>query len=62
MWAAVGPELEGVGGLYLENCAQALPAGREDRRSGVEAWALDPAAAEQLWELSLETTGTSGQA
>jgi len=25
VWAAVGPELEGVGGLYLEDCGQAAP-------------------------------------
>ncbi len=60
VWAAVGPELEGVGGLYLENCAQAPPATRENRRVGVEPWALDPEAAERLWALSLETTGASG--
>ena len=25
VWAALAPELESVGGLYLENCNQALP-------------------------------------
>lgn len=57
VWAAVGSELEGVGGLYLENCAQALPATKEDRRGGVEAWALDADGAEALWALSVKTTG-----
>jgi hypothetical protein len=57
VWAAVGPELEGVGGLYLENCAQAEPATKENRRGGVEPWALDPDGAERLWDLSVKTTG-----
>ena len=25
VWAAVAPELEGIGGLYLENCGEAPP-------------------------------------
>ncbi|HEY2659429.1 MAG TPA: oxidoreductase [Caulobacteraceae bacterium] len=56
-WAAVGPELEGVGGLYLEDCAQALPASPENRYGGVEAWALDPEAADRLWAITRETVG-----
>jgi NAD(P)-dependent dehydrogenase (short-subunit alcohol dehydrogenase family) len=57
VWAAVGPELEGVGGLYLENCAEAQPYDPQGPRSGVKAYALDPEAADRLWSLSLETTG-----
>ena len=56
VWAAVGEELEGVGGLYLENLAQAPPWGVEPM-SGVMPYALDPEAAERLWALSEETTG-----
>ena len=58
VWAAVGDELEGVGGLYLENLAQAetyVPG----NRFGVAPHALDPDAAERLWALSEETTGVS---
>ena len=58
VWAAVGNELEGVGGLYLENLAQAetyVPGSR----FGVAPHALDAQAAERLWALSEETTGVS---
>jgi NAD(P)-dependent dehydrogenase (short-subunit alcohol dehydrogenase family) len=57
VWAAVGDELEGVGGLYLENLAQAPP--YEGGRVGVAPHALDPEAAERLWALSEETTGVT---
>jgi NAD(P)-dependent dehydrogenase (short-subunit alcohol dehydrogenase family) len=55
VWAAVGPELTGIGGLYLENCAQAVPASKDNRFVGVEPWALDAEAAEKLWDLSVNT-------
>lgn len=55
VWAAVGPELTGIGGLYLENCAQAVPATKDNRFVGVEPWALDAEAAEKLWDLSVKT-------
>ena len=58
VWAAVGDELEGVGGLYLENLAQAdtyVPG----NRFGVAPHALDAEAAERLWVLSEETTRVS---
>jgi len=57
VWAAVGPELEGVGGLYLENCGEAAPFDRANPFVGVMDYALDPAAADQLWALSEEVTG-----
>ena len=57
VWAAVGDELEGVGGLYLEDCAQAAPWTKEVPWAGVMPHALDPDAADRLWELSRETTG-----
>ncbi len=56
VWAAVGDELEGVGGLYLENLAEA-EAYQPGNRFGVAPHALDPEAAEKLWALSEETTG-----
>ena len=52
VWAAVGPELEGVGGLYLEDCNQGLPAEPTNRVSGFSAHIADPAAALRLWEVS----------
>jgi len=57
VWAALAPELEGVGGLYLEDCAQAAPWSQEDPFHGVLPHALDPEAAERLWDLSVKTTG-----
>jgi NAD(P)-dependent dehydrogenase (short-subunit alcohol dehydrogenase family) len=57
VWAAVGDELEGVGGLYLEDLAQAKPWTKEAGWSGVMPYALDPEQAERLWALSVKTTG-----
>jgi NAD(P)-dependent dehydrogenase (short-subunit alcohol dehydrogenase family) len=58
VWAAVGDQLEGVGGLYLENLAEAAPY-QPGNRFGVAPHALDAEAAERLWALSEETTGVS---
>jgi NAD(P)-dependent dehydrogenase (short-subunit alcohol dehydrogenase family) len=54
VWAAVAPELEGVGGKYLDNCAVAEPwTGEGEVPFGFYApYALDPGHAEQLWALS----------
>jgi NAD(P)-dependent dehydrogenase (short-subunit alcohol dehydrogenase family) len=57
VWAAVGDELEGVGGLYLEDCAEATPWTEANPFQGVLPHALDPAAATRLWTISEETTG-----
>lgn len=57
VWAALADELEGVGGLYLENCNQALPWTESNPFEGVLPHALDPEAAERLWIVSEETTG-----
>jgi NAD(P)-dependent dehydrogenase (short-subunit alcohol dehydrogenase family) len=57
VWAALSPDLEGIGGLYLEDCAQAAPASDENVRGGVWPWALDEEAAERLWAVTEETLG-----
>lgn len=57
VWAALGAELEGRGGLYLEDCQQALPWSKESPWQGVLPHALDPEAAERLWALSAQTVG-----
>jgi NAD(P)-dependent dehydrogenase (short-subunit alcohol dehydrogenase family) len=50
---AVSPLLEGVGGRYFEDCNEAAivvpPA-----TAGVADYAIDPVAAERLWEMSIE--------
>ena len=60
VWAAVGPELEGVGGLYLEDCAEAAPWSKENPYSGFMRYAVDPDGAERLWALSEETVAGTG--
>lgn len=59
VWAAVGEELEGVGGLYLEDCAEAPPWSKDNPMKGVMPYAIDPESAERLWALSEEITGVS---
>lgn len=59
VWAAIGPELEGVGGLYLEDCAQAAPWTQTRPRSGVMPFALDAGSAERLWALSIDTVAAA---
>lgn len=51
---AASPLLEGIGGRYFEDCNEAEPAQPGVRR-GVAAYALDPARAARLWQLSLDT-------
>lgn len=51
VWAATTPDLDGRGGLYLEDCSVARV--RTDAEpGGVAPYAIDPARARQLWELS----------
>lgn len=58
VWAATSPDLEGRGGLYLENCAEAEIFTRGmPRGTGVMPYAIDPAAARRLWTLSEERVG-----
>ena len=59
VWAAVGEELEGIGGLYLEDCAEAPPWSQDNPMKGVMPYAIDPESAERLWALSEEITGVS---
>jgi NAD(P)-dependent dehydrogenase (short-subunit alcohol dehydrogenase family) len=50
---ATSPLLEGIGGRYFEDCNEAGPSQPGTGR-GVAGYALDPDAAERLWEISLE--------
>ncbi|MDO8143290.1 oxidoreductase [Isoptericola sp. 178] len=60
LWAATAPELESRGGVYCEDCDVAALVADDTtdvRAGGVKHWAVDPAAADRLWALSVEATG-----
>jgi NAD(P)-dependent dehydrogenase (short-subunit alcohol dehydrogenase family) len=50
---ATWPDLEGKGGMYFENCNQAVR-NEPGQSTGVADHALDPEAAERLWQVSLD--------
>src|SRR5215831_18578962 len=57
IWAAVGHDLEGIGGRYLENCQEAAPYDPHRESVGMPFHgylpsALDPDRAERLWTVS----------
>jgi NAD(P)-dependent dehydrogenase (short-subunit alcohol dehydrogenase family) len=51
---ATSPLLAGVGGRYFEDCQEAGP-NQPGARTGYAAYAVDPEAAERLWQVSLDT-------
>jgi NAD(P)-dependent dehydrogenase (short-subunit alcohol dehydrogenase family) len=57
VWAATAPELEGVGGKYLEDCQEAEPWRAELPYAGYAPYALDPEAAARLWTMSRAMVG-----
>ena len=57
VWAATSPALDGLGGVYLQDCDIAVPAPDDGERTGVKDWAVDAEQAARLWELSAELTG-----
>ncbi|MGW3339545.1 SDR family NAD(P)-dependent oxidoreductase [Streptomyces sp. NPDC001009] len=57
VWAATSPRLDGLGGLYLEDCDVAEPAPEDGAWGGVKDWATDPEQAARLWALSAGLTG-----
>ena len=59
VWAATASELDGRGGLYLEDCGIAEPTVDPAAPVGVRPYALDPARATALWELSERLVGVS---
>ena len=62
VWAATSPLLEGMGGVYCEDCDIAEPTdpgSASARVRGVNAHAIDSDAAARLWELSAELTGVN---
>jgi NAD(P)-dependent dehydrogenase (short-subunit alcohol dehydrogenase family) len=59
VWAATSPQLDGRGGLYLEDCHVAGPKTDAEPNKGYAPWALDAAGAERLWPLSEKLVGAS---
>ncbi|MGW5650720.1 SDR family NAD(P)-dependent oxidoreductase [Streptomyces humi] len=57
-WAATSPQLDGMGGVYLEDCDIAEPAVAGEP-TGVRDWAVDPDQAARLWDLSARLTGVN---
>jgi NAD(P)-dependent dehydrogenase (short-subunit alcohol dehydrogenase family) len=62
LWACCAAELEEQGGLVLEDCARARPAGPDTHPwNGYDPEVLDPEAARRLWDISerlvVETAG-----
>ena len=56
---AASPRLDGIGGRYFEDCNEAPVVERRGApgSGGVASYALDPANAERLWDVSLRMTG-----
>ncbi len=52
VWAATAPELDGKGGLYLEDCRISAPAGTPGVTTGYRDYAVDPELGERLWNVS----------
>jgi len=59
VWCATSPQLNGMGGVYCQDCdiAPALPTDDSTELRGVRPRATDPIAAGRLWQLSEQLTG-----
>ncbi len=57
VYTATAPELEGRGGLYLEDCHVAEVDDTENAPEGVRSYALDPENAKRLWAISEQMVG-----
>lgn len=57
VWAATAPELEGIGGLYLEDCQQAEVRTPLRPIKGYDPHSFDPAEADRLWDVATRLTG-----
>lgn len=58
VWAATAPELDGKGGLVLEDCAEARPVGPDTHPwMGYDSNVSDPETARALWQHSLDLIG-----
>ena len=60
VWAATSPQLDGLGGVYCEDCDIAdLAPDDLEFTGGVRSYAVDPEQAARLWALSAELTGVN---
>jgi NAD(P)-dependent dehydrogenase (short-subunit alcohol dehydrogenase family) len=62
VWAATSPQLDGMGGVYCEDCDIAEPTQvgtAAGELGGVDAHAIDPDVAARLWTVSAELTGVN---
>ena len=58
IWCATSPQLDGMGGVYCEDCdIAAVIAGEITLPTGMAPYACDPELAEKLWTLSEAFTG-----
>jgi hypothetical protein len=55
IWCATAQELNGIGGVYCEDCDIAPI--EVESRFGVRPFAVDPEIAESLWAESVRVTG-----
>ena len=58
VWCATSRRLEGLGGVYCENCDIAIQVASDSTElRGVRSWAMDREFARELWSLSEKLTG-----
>jgi NAD(P)-dependent dehydrogenase (short-subunit alcohol dehydrogenase family) len=58
VWCATSPRLEGLGGVYCEDCDVAVPVSGDSKElRGVRPWATDREFACKLWNLSEKLVG-----
>lgn len=58
VWAATSPQLQGLGGIYCEDCDIAdIASHASEALVGVQEYATDPQQAQRLWALSASLTG-----
>lgn len=59
VWCAISRQLDGLGGVYCEDCDVARVTSSDSERGGVRPWAVDPELAHRLWVMSERLTGIS---
>jgi NAD(P)-dependent dehydrogenase (short-subunit alcohol dehydrogenase family) len=59
VWCGVSPQLEGMGGVYCEDCDVAARSVDDVKRNGIRPWAIDPEQAQRLWALSERLSGVT---